>query len=581
MQGERDCKAGGRLFASAVGEWLLIAAVFAAAGAWPAPDVNEAHYLSKARHAFDPSWCGGDFFLESRGAHGLFFRLLGPLAGTVSLATAAWIGRWAGWLCLAAGFRHAARPLLATAWQRLLAAAVFSLATRSTTMAGEWLIGGCEAKVFAWAAVLAAWGDLVAGRWPRAWLVGGLAAACHPLVGGWMMIVTLLAVASCGGRLFLQSARRGDAEETRANADNGWGMSAGTIGCLLGGIALAAIGFVPAVLLTAGVPAVTQAEAARIYVVDRLPHHLLPRAFHEGFITRHLLAVFLWAVVTAGLPASALKRRIVLVTLTTVGLSGLGWLIGLSEAIAPDRAYQLLRYYWFRLGDGLVPLSLAVVTVAALWPTAAPPAAAVSAGELLPGRWRRGLQWSLVGLIFFDLVSQTGHWPLPWRQLTARSDKHVAASAWQDTCDWIRNNTAPKAQFLTPRGASSFSWRAQRPEVVAWKNIPQEPEGIVAWRQRMLDCFSADGSLRGMVRSTVSLGQRRLEQVARRYAAGYVIAPRAVVDEADFKLPQVYANDGYVILRLSDAGEDEDSDGISLGQREAKPPALNVERLGK
>ena len=65
MQGERDCKAEGRLFASAVGEWLLIAAVFAAAGAWPVPDVNEAHYLPKARHAFDPSWCEGDFFLES------------------------------------------------------------------------------------------------------------------------------------------------------------------------------------------------------------------------------------------------------------------------------------------------------------------------------------------------------------------------------------------------------------------------------------------------------------------------------------------------------------------------------------
>ena len=574
MRGERDCKARGRLLTWAVGEWLLIAAVFAAAGAWPVPDVNEAHYLSKARHAFDPSWCEGDFFLESRGAHGLFFQLLGPLAGTVSLATAAWIGRWAGWLFLAAGFRHAVRPLVATGGQRLLAAALFSLAIRSTTMAGEWLIGGCEAKVFAWAAVLVAWGDLVAGRWSRAWLAGGLAAACHPLVGGWMMIVTVLT--SLASYLF--GAGGGEAG---VNAASGKGMTVGAVICLLGGLAIAAVGFFPALLLNAGVPADTQAEAARIYVVDRLPHHLLPRAFHEGFVTRHLLTIFLWAVVTAGLPASALKRRVVFVTLTTVGLSGLGWLIGLGEAVAPDLTYQLLRYYWFRLGDGLVPLSLTVVTVAALWPTVVPTATAVTEVGLLPGRWRRGLQWSLVGLILFDLISQTGHWPLPGRQLTARSDKHVAAVAWQDACDWMRSNTAPTAQFLTPRGASSFSWRAERPEVVAWKNIPQEAAGIVAWRQRILDCFSTDGSLRGMVRSTVSLGQRRLEQVARRYAASYVVAPRTAVAEMDLTLPQVYANDGYVILQLSDSGKEEDPTAPSLGQGEAEPPALQVERLGK
>jgi len=565
------------LFTWAVGEWLLIAAVFAAAGAWPVPDVNEAHYLSKARHAFDPSWCEGDFFLESRGAHGLFFRLLGPLAGTVSLATAAWIGRWAGWLLLAAGFRHAVRPLVAAGGRRLLAAALFSLALRSTTMAGEWLIGGCEAKVFAWAAVLAAWGELVAGRWPRAWLAGGLAAACHPLVGGWMMIVTVLTTLAT----YLFGVGWRAPGEAGVHADNGKSIFVGAVSCLLGGAAVAAVGFVPAVLLNAGVPADIQAEAARIYVVDRLPHHLLPRAFHEGFVTRHILTIFLWAVVTAGLPASAMKRRVVFATLAAVGLSGLGWLIGLGEAVAPDLTYRLLRYYWFRLGDGLVPLSLTVVTVATLWPTSGPTATTVTEGGMLPARWRRGLQWSLVGLILFDLISQSGHWPLPGRQLTARSDKHVAALAWQDACDWMRRNTDPAARFLTPRGASSFSWRAERPEVVAWKNIPQEAAGIVAWRQRILDCFSADGSLRGMVRSTVSLGQRRLEQVARRYAATYVVAPRAAVAETDLMLPQVYANDGYVILRLSGSEEAKAPTASSLGQGEAEPSTLKVERLGK
>ena len=34
-------------------------------------------------------------------------------------------------------------------------------------MAGEWLIGGV--KVFAWALVLAAWGEALRGRWAFAW----------------------------------------------------------------------------------------------------------------------------------------------------------------------------------------------------------------------------------------------------------------------------------------------------------------------------------------------------------------------------------------------------------------------------
>ena len=43
----------------------IFTTIFAVAGAWPAPDVNEGDYLAKARHSFDPEWCGNDFFLNS------------------------------------------------------------------------------------------------------------------------------------------------------------------------------------------------------------------------------------------------------------------------------------------------------------------------------------------------------------------------------------------------------------------------------------------------------------------------------------------------------------------------------------
>ena len=94
---------GGRLPAFGAGwcaELAAIACLFAAVGAWPTPDVNEAHYLTRARHDFDPGWAAGDFFLESPEAHGVFVLLMGPLAERLPLAAAAWIGRAAGWLLL-------------------------------------------------------------------------------------------------------------------------------------------------------------------------------------------------------------------------------------------------------------------------------------------------------------------------------------------------------------------------------------------------------------------------------------------------------------------------------------------------
>ena len=52
--------------------WLEVALVFVVcfvAGGAPAPHVNEAHYLAKAKHYWQPDWCPHDPFLESGNAH--------------------------------------------------------------------------------------------------------------------------------------------------------------------------------------------------------------------------------------------------------------------------------------------------------------------------------------------------------------------------------------------------------------------------------------------------------------------------------------------------------------------------------
>ncbi len=524
--------AAGWAWAYAWAEIICITALFAAAGAWAVPDVNEAHYLTKARHFSNPTWVAGDFFLETSEAHGVFYQFLGPLAVALTLEQAAWVGRWLGWLALACGFRHAAQPLLAAGAARLLAAAIFSLALRHTTAAGEWLIGGCEAKVFSWAMVLAAAGEIAWGRLAVAWVALAAATAAHPIVGGWGM-----------GAMVLERCLT--ARTTLWQNTSPWNMRTGFL--VVAGVLVAGVGIVPALSLTSGVEPDVRVAATHIYVVERLSHHLLVRTFADGFIARHVLAILLWAAVLRLSPSSPARQRAAGFTIAAIVLSAIGCGISLLEPVAPDMTYGLLRFYWFRLADGLVPLSLSLAVASLVW----------------GGLWQFWQRIGMAAMICFlgaDLFHESRHWPLPWRHtLVARSDSKMQAAAWQDICEWVRDNTPADACFLTPRGASTFTWRTGRREVVAWKNMPQDPKSLVEWRARIVDCFSHDGTLNALERSTVSLGLQRMQLVAQRYGANYAVVPADRVGPAPLDgsqpplpWPLLYANAGYAVYHMTE-----------------------------
>jgi hypothetical protein len=516
-------------------ESLVIAAVFAAAGAWPVPDVNEAVYLTKARHAADPSWGGGDFFLETPDAHGVFYLLAGPLASRLSLESAAWIGRWLGWGALAVGFRHAAVPLLTTGWGRVLAAVLFSFVIRNTTAAGEWVIGGCEAKVFAWALVFGGLGEIGCGRFAAAIFQCGLAAAFHPIVGGWAGVATVAA--------WIASRMRADGPEDHPHRACG-GASWKDVALVAGGVLTAAAGVVPALGLTAGVDDAIRAAATRIYVVERLSHHLLLRSFADGMVARHVLAVAVWWLLSRLIPSSAPSRRIAAFTVAALGISGVGVVISLLEPWAPSIAYALLRYYWFRLADVAVPFALATTCAAVV----SDDAICRRVTGLAPAMVR----WAVAAVLLVDLGGQGLHWPIPGRTgLVPRSDSKIAAAGWADICDWVRDHAPADACFLTPRGAASFTWRTGRREVVCWKNSPQDAASLVEWRRRILDCFSRSGSLMELERSTVSLGAERLQMVAEWYGADHAIVPLDAPLIESIAGELLHANGTYAVYRLS------------------------------
>src|SRR4051794_18692182 len=166
--------------------WIFLI-FFLFAGSLP-PDVGESHYLVKAKHYWQPAWCAGDLFLESRDAHATFYWTFGWVTRLCSLMATAWIGRAVTWLLLAWSWRRLSWAVVPRPLASLLSAGLMLLFLRNFHLAGEWIVGGVEAKGCAYVLVLLALEAMVRGSWPVAIVLAGAAGAFHVLVGGWTVV---------------------------------------------------------------------------------------------------------------------------------------------------------------------------------------------------------------------------------------------------------------------------------------------------------------------------------------------------------------------------------------------------------
>src|SRR3954454_17213813 len=147
---------------------LEVAAIFLIfflfAGSVP-PDGGESHYLVKAKHYWQPAWCAGGLFLVSRDAHATFYWTFGWVTRFFSLAVTAWFGRLISWLLLAWSWRRLSWAVVPRPLMSLLSAGLMLFFLRNFHLAGEWIVGGIEAKCFAYVLVFLALEAMALGRW--------------------------------------------------------------------------------------------------------------------------------------------------------------------------------------------------------------------------------------------------------------------------------------------------------------------------------------------------------------------------------------------------------------------------------
>ncbi|MBA4105554.1 MAG: hypothetical protein C0485_07325 [Pirellula sp.] len=498
-------------------EIALILLIFFIDGGTAAPHVNESHYLTKATHYWNADYCPGDLFLDSADPHLAFYWSLGWLTKFLPLTAVAWIGRLAAWTLLAAGWQRLSSTVVRAPWTSALSAALWVTLLRdgNRNFAGEWVVGGIEAKCVAYGFFLFGMAALARGDWRRPWIWFGAASALHVLVGAWAVLAAL--------GVWLTEPR-GERATVRVLLP----------GLVAGGL-LALIGLIPSLALEWHTDPTINAEAARIYVYDRLPHHLAPlslpaselrgRLIWLGGMVAAFTALWIWlrrqARSTNGLAAASIDSSAAAARIMRFAAFALaGAIAGLAIELALDHdrlaAARLLRYYWFRQVDVALPLALAIIGTGWVLATLQSSRAWARVAALAPLVWAA----SFLGGVTYDR----------WQSnLPPAIQQLENATAWQDACEWVAGHTPADAKFLVPRSGHSFKWYASRADVGTNKDVPQDAAAVVEWRARTRELFPTLDSVdeRGrkiLLDSPEQLGTPRVLELAQKYGASHVIA---------------------------------------------------------
>jgi hypothetical protein len=517
--------------ALACGETLLILLVMFLHGATLPPDLNEVHYLGKARHYWDHAWCPGDFFLDTVDAHQIFYWTFGWLTldrWELSFTQIAWIGRIATWLLLAIAWRRLSWAVVPRPAMAVASAVLFLAFLQRFHMAGEWVVGGIEAKGFSYALVLFALGSLARQTWQPSLILLGAATAFHVLVGGWALVAL--------GFAWLILRGRGAPSAIQL-------VPAAILGAAL---AVPSVRF--ALQLDLHADPETVAAANKIYVYERLAHHLVLSGMRLDFIARFVVLTLVGVALAFAVRRTPPVRNIIAFGIGTIAIALVGAALSTAGEFAPETMAGVLRYYWFRLADVVVPVCVALLVIAKVDQTLAvnPVRGSYFVASILL------LCLVHLGAVLYERRPGTEiarYAPADAKcKVPINGVPVIAAADWQEVCLFFRDHPgiSPAAKVLTPRNSHSFKWYAERPEIGTWKDIPQDAASIVEWMDRMTAIHANRDQKtpeRRWSRTLSELGEIELQRVARQYGAEYVIAEA----EPPLKLPKLYFNHSYAV----------------------------------
>ncbi|WP_437224496.1 DUF6798 domain-containing protein [Planctomicrobium sp. SH661] len=444
--------------------WIPIAPIWLTFLGWsllrvPVPGVNEPHYLGKARHWWNPEWCPGDFFLDSSNPHLVFYCTFGWFAHFFSLPVAAVIGRTLGLLVLACGWQRLSHAVTGFKWAGLLAAPLFLMLQSLGNLSGEWLVGGIEAKVPAYGCLFWAIGSFLSGRFLSAAVVAGMAVSLHPLVGLWGVVAAGMATALMRFTSASPSLPR---------------LRTGMMMLLLFGVA-SLPGLVPALgTLRSSDPSLDRI-ANQLQVAGRLAHHLDPMRFHKEAYRYFGMMLVMWLLVQRRVYQTPRQRWWTAFVLSAVFIVGIGIILGwgarpVTKMPGFEWRLKLLKFYFFRLGDQLVPIALALSATCLYL-------------ESMADAVRKRRLLAAGGLAAVITIIGALTIPFPDGNPSRLSPQQL--QHWSEACAWMESHSQPEDLIHCTDSGWAIKWYAQRPEYVSYKDMPQDSASICEWNRRL------------------------------------------------------------------------------------------------
>lgn len=446
---------------------------------------NEALYLLSAWKWWRPEFLAHDWsFAVPWREHALFNAAAGLLSLALPLGGFKWVLRLVCWFAAFAGLVALLRRL-AVPWWVIPVGIVGWQVGGEAFLGGEWVIGGAEAKVPAYAALFASLAACLDRRYVAGGLLLGLCFSLHPAVGAGAAVgvgVALLADHTPWRRLALAGAA---------------------------GLAAA----LPGLVASAGVSRGTgTADGAWEFIVRaRLPHHLDPYTFPPGGYLA--IAVFggLLALLAFRWRPDRETRFVAAFT------AGTALLFAGGIAARAAGAWPLLQVYPFRL----LPLVLPMLVTPLLL-------AEVARHWTQPDRGRALAAAAVALAVLFirldrlpGLGARIGGRAV-WGTTHTREDRRSLADATR----WVADSAPADAIVLVSPTSKRAFWDFRRALVVNWPALRYDR--FADWRARLealAGPLPTDGSvpLRGLDARFEALPADSMVGLGRRYGATLVV----------------------------------------------------------
>ncbi|HHP7231838.1 MAG TPA: DUF6798 domain-containing protein [Xenococcaceae cyanobacterium] len=534
---------------------------------------NEVDVLPLARQFVDPSWIAKDWYLNLDTNYRYLFQIIfGFLSVHLGFLVTSIIGRLVCYALVAWGIVLLGQKLgLNSVYLLLVTVVITYQGSWQGAIAGEWFVGGLEAKAVAYGLILIAIPLMLSRSYILMSLLLGLATSFHVLVGGWALVTTV------GWLAFRPQERL---------------LKLGKKIWLLLLIYLAASAFaLPAILhqlATASLPG--NISPSFIYVFLRLPHHLNPFAWHPLLWLKFGIYFGLWIICIISLQQNAkvqgwnleTSARFELAEFTFIAL--IPFFAGMAIAFF-DVQGEWLQYYPFRFGDIMLPLTtclLVACNLQSLFSRSSSKMRRFMAQYL--GLQKHKLHFLLVallGCILFTQISLFTQRAIAYQDFPAQQQD--VTPQWKLMSDWIHDHTAKEAIIIShPWQLANFTWMTERATIVKLKLFPQTSQSIVEYYERLNDLSA--GALANIYFGEAELNQRKtvkaisagfshlntaqVRQLMMKYQANYFLT-----DESHhLDLPIIHVQTPYILYGNPDALSPKislaaDYPGLPVGKR--------------